>query len=49
MLPESSIQGHLLIKVRNCCLNLFIPANVTHTAVTDLESLYAGWDARAGT
>lgn len=42
MLPESSIQGHLFIKVRNCCLNLFIAANVTQAAVMDLESLCTG-------
>lgn len=39
MLPESSIQGHLFIKVRNCCLNPFIAANVTQAAVMDLEPL----------
>jgi len=43
MLPESSIHGHLFIKVRNCCLSLFIAANVTWAAVTGSESLCAGW------
>lgn len=38
MLPESSSQGYLFIKVRNCCLNPFIAANVTQAAVMDL-----GW------
>lgn len=48
MLPESSIQGHLFIKVRNCCSNPFIAANVTHAAAMDLEKLRAGGDVRAG-
>lgn len=38
MLPESSSQGHLFIKVRNCCLNPFIAANVAQAAVMD-----SGW------
>lgn len=42
MLPESSIQGHLFIKVRNCCLNLFIAANVTQAALMDSGSLFTG-------
>lgn len=40
MLPESSIQGHLFIKVRNCSLNPFIAANVTQAVVMDSESLH---------
>lgn len=48
MLPESSIQGHLFIKVRNCCSNPFIAANVTHAAAMDLERLRAGRDVHAG-
>lgn len=43
MLPESSIQGHLFIKVRNCCLNLFTAANVTRAAVMDWGSLCTAW------
>lgn len=44
MLPESSSQGHLFIKVRNCCLNPFIAANVTQAAVMD-----SGWGCDTNT
>lgn len=38
----------MFIKVRNCCSNPFIAANVTHAAAMDLERLRAGGDVHAG-